>query len=164
MPQTIPQRILIIGYGSELRGDDALGPRAAEALAQKLHDPRITVESCTSLTPDLAADVALADRVIFIDCNADAPPGRIHRREVKPADDGTAAMVHFLDPSALLHWARRLYGAAPSGVMFSVGGASFDIDAELSPAMQAAMPRLLRRIIAEVRTESPPPRAEVARA
>jgi len=45
--------ILLIGYGNELRGDDAIGPLVARALAE-LRLPGTQVLALTQLTPELA--------------------------------------------------------------------------------------------------------------
>lgn len=142
---------LIIGYGSELRGDDALGPRVAAELAQRLEgDPAVRVLARPSLTPELAADLAEADRAIFIDCAATGPVGRVVRRRVEPRDDASASMVHFLDPPALLHWTRRLFGRCPEAVVLTAAGQSFDIAEALTPPLAAAVPRLVDRAVGEV--------------
>lgn len=145
--------ILIIGYGSDLRGDDALGPMAACQLAGELADDQVRVLSCPSLTPELAAEMAMMDLVIFIDCSQDGPRGQVIQRPVAPRGAG-ASMVHFLDPPALLGWARELYGSEPRAILLTIAGESFDISQRLSPSVEAAMPRLLdrvRRIVDEAR-------------
>jgi len=47
-------RVLVIGYGNTLRGDDGLGQRAAEALAQRALPDGVEVLSCHQLTIELA--------------------------------------------------------------------------------------------------------------
>jgi len=146
----MPTPILIIGFGSGLRGDDALGPLAAERLDAQIDDPRVRILSAASLTPELAADAADAQLVIFIDCAATGPVGEVICTPIDRADDASAAMVHFLDPPALLHWAARLFGATPRGYTLSIPGATFDIAEDLSPPVKAALPELLataRRLI-----------------
>lgn len=146
------RKVLIIGYGSGIRGDDALGPRTAEMLSHIAGDrfdgDPVTVLSRASLTPELAADLAEASLVIFIDCAATGVVGELVEREVAATDDSTVAMVHFLDPSGLLYWARSLFGRAPRAVTLSVAGASFEISDELSPPLAAALPGLVERAIA----------------
>lgn len=57
---------LVIGYGNELRGDDGVGPKVAEAVeAWKLAG--VSVLALRQLTPELAADLAVVRRVIFVD-------------------------------------------------------------------------------------------------
>ncbi|MCU0764787.1 MAG: hypothetical protein MUF32_01875, partial [Burkholderiaceae bacterium] len=58
-------RTLVIGYGSPIRGDDAVGPLAAEALSARPLPPGVTVLARHVLTAELAEDLAAAERVIF---------------------------------------------------------------------------------------------------
>ncbi len=155
----MPHPILIIGFGSGLRGDDALGPRAAELLEQQIDDPRVRILTAASLTPELAADAAESELVIFIDCAAIGPVGQVICREVERTDDASAAMVHFLDPPALLHWTARLFGTTPRAYTLSIAGATFDIAEDLSPPVKAALPELLtaaRRLVRDHLTTSAP--------
>lgn len=140
----MPTPTLIIGFGSGIRGDDSLGPRAADILAARLAgDPTVTVLSRPSLTPELAPTVAESSLVIFIDCAADGPIGQVIRQPVTPASDSTVSMVHFLDPAGLLYWAKRLYGHAPRAVALSVAGESFAISDNLTPSAAAALTELV---------------------
>ena len=59
-------KTLIIGYGSPIRGDDAIGPLAADALAAGLLPAGVVVISRHILTAELVEDIAAADRVIFL--------------------------------------------------------------------------------------------------
>lgn len=143
---------LIIGYGSDLRGDDALGQKAAVMLDERLSDPCVCVLRRASLTPELAHDVSLADRVIFIDCDANLDAGQIERRAIKAKPDADA-MVHFLDPPALLGWARLLYGAAPPGVLFAMGGATFECADDLSEQIEQRLPQLVNMVLTELASQ-----------
>ena len=59
---------LIIGYGNLLRGDDAVGCRAAYELEQLFRDdPDVEVIASQQLTPEMADDVAGSDFVLFLD-------------------------------------------------------------------------------------------------
>ncbi len=144
---------LIIGFGSGIRGDDSLGPRAAELLDRRINEPDVHVLSRPSLTPELAAEVAKATLVIFIDCAAHGEKGKIVRKYIEPADDSTVSMVHFLDPPALLHWSRLLYGTAPRAVTLSVAGESFEVGDELSVSASEALPRLVDEAVSIVKQD-----------
>lgn len=56
--------MLVIGYGNDLRGDDAAGLRAASLLAEQYRDHH---HHRRTPAPELAADIAMADRVVFLD-------------------------------------------------------------------------------------------------
>src|ERR1043165_3956952 len=58
--------LLVIGYGNELRGDDAAGPEVARSIAE-LQLPGVEVLVRPILTPELADNVAQAATVIFVD-------------------------------------------------------------------------------------------------
>jgi len=144
------REILIIGFGSGIRGDDALGPRAAELLELRIKDDDVHVLSRPSLTPELAERVAEAGLVVFIDCAVQGPRGQVVRKDVEPRDDPTVSMVHFLDPPALLHWAKLLYGRVPKAVALCIAGESFEISDDLSVSVNEALPRLVDEALALV--------------
>jgi hydrogenase maturation protease len=125
-------RWLVIGYGSDLRGDDALGPRAAAAVAS-WQRPDVQVLSVHQLTPELAEPLAAADRALFLDAHpADAAP-HLRIRHLTPSltDPG---LGHTADPERLLAWADRLFGRAPASWSVTMPAADFAFGAPLSPS------------------------------
>ena len=139
--------VLVIGYGSTLRGDDAVGPRAAELLAERFSGrPEVLVRAEPSLTPELSAEIAAVDRVVLIDCAADLACGEVAEFSVDCHDDDSPAMVHFLNPSALIRWTRRLYGVNPEAVQFAIGGGSFEINDGLTPPVAMACAAVVERV------------------
>ena len=77
-------RTLVIGYGSPIRGDDAIGPLAADALAAGALPPGLRVLSRHVLTAELAEDLCAADRVIFLDASVQGEPGEVQVRQLHP--------------------------------------------------------------------------------
>lgn len=139
---------LIIGYGSPIRGDDALGPLLADRIAEQVAGggwtPDTDVQARHILTAELVADLAQAARVIFIDAAADTAPGTLRTRQLHPDATALSTMAHFHDPRELLAWCEGLYGSAPDAWLVSVGGAAWDYGHfDLSPAVQAALPAAL---------------------
>ncbi|MFN8530147.1 MAG: hydrogenase maturation protease [Anaerolineae bacterium] len=104
---------LVIGYGSPLRSDDTIGPRAATALGE-LH-PDWDVITAVQLTPELAEPISRAARVIFIDAAVGEPPGAVRCEAVVPAalEHG---FTHHATPSSLLASAAELYNRAPDAL------------------------------------------------
>ena len=142
-------RVLVIGYGNTLRGDDAVGPILAERLRGELRAESILVLTCHQLTPELAADVAACDRVVFLDASVDIPAGEIQSRPLTSAAAaaGTAPLIHTLGPEPLLALTRLVYGRQPQAFLVSVGGLRFDFgDALLSPPVAAAIEPALQQI------------------
>lgn len=120
------RKVLIIGYGNSLRGDDAVGPFVASHLGGfAVHQ----------LTPELAENLAMADHAVFIDARQDLAPGAV---DIRPLSGG-AVMTHYCTPEYLLQLAREVYGRAPNSVLVGIGADSFELGAPLSPAvLQAA--------------------------
>ena len=135
-------RILIIGYGNTLRGDDGLGCAVAQMLTRS--DLRIALRH--QLTPDLAETISQYDLVIFIDANSNIPPGRIDRQTIHPHATNQAGLNHHLGPEQLLAVAETLYGHVPQAYTFSIGGEFWGFSQSLSPKVHAAIPELLRQI------------------
>jgi hydrogenase maturation protease len=140
-------RTLVIGYGSPIRGDDAIGPLAAEALAAQTLPPGLTVLARHVLTAELAADLAAAHRVIFLDAESGAAPGSVRVRELAADAGNVSTMAHFHDPRELLAWCEVLYGHAPRAWLVTAAGASFDYaHCQLSPAASAALATMLDEV------------------
>ena len=101
---------LIIGYGNLVRGDDAVGCRAAYELEQLFcDDPDVKVIASQQLTPEMAEDVAESNFVLFLDAAVGEEPGTVRRTRVTP-EPGPTGFTHQLTPSALLSAAEQLYG------------------------------------------------------
>jgi hydrogenase maturation protease len=136
-------RVLIIGYGNALRGDDGAGWHAAAALTD---DPRLAgadVLARHQLAPELALDVAHARLVVLVDaCGGGAPPGTVSVRQVEPDSPSAPGWSHNLDPAALVGLAETLYGASPPVFLVTVTGAFFDYRDRLSPAVHQALPKI----------------------
>jgi hydrogenase maturation protease len=140
-------RTLVIGYGSPIRGDDAVGPLAAEALAARPLPPGVTVLARHVLTAELAEDLAAAERVIFLDAECGATPGSVRVRRLVPDAGGVSTMAHFHDPCELLAWCEVLYGRAPRAWLVTAAGASFDYaHCRLSPAADRALAAMLGQV------------------
>lgn len=146
-------RILILGYGNTLRGDDGLGCRAAERLEHLGGRGGIRVVAAHQLGIDFAELVADAELVVFIDASRDGLPGELRTSSVKtlPAGEAEAVMTHHLTPEALLAVSRALYGGSPEAVAVTLTGAAFDLSEELSPIVEAELPGVVKRVEALVR-------------
>jgi hydrogenase maturation protease len=130
-----------------LRGDDGVGWRAAELLAEVLATTQVTVRASHQLLPEFAEEISRSDLVIFIDASCDnGPPGEIRFERVEPSRSASVAFSHELDPPALTGMARSLYGFCPSAFFFSVTGRSFEDGEDLSPEVESALPELSERV------------------
>ncbi|MDR3765054.1 MAG: hydrogenase maturation protease [Acidobacteriota bacterium] len=136
-------RILVLGYGNTLRGDDALGPRAVERL-RPLVFPAETL-ACHQLIPELAAQLAEYDAAIFVDAAAAGEPGTVHVRRLLP-ETQTASLTHHVSPATLLAMAHELYGRAPQSLLVTAVGADFTLQSSDEGPLSAAATRALDEI------------------
>ncbi len=117
------ERILVVGYGNELRGDDGVGPHLARAVAG-WQRPGVEVRAVHQLTPELAAEMVFAQRVIFIDA------ALVHRGQVEVVRLGarpeTHALGHLSDPRWLLALALVLYGRHPETWLMTIPAFNLD--------------------------------------
>ena len=139
--------ILVIGYGNFLCGDDAIGPRVAELLADE-DIPGVQCVAAHQLTPELAAPVSEADVVLFVDAAVGAVPGQITCSE--PVEATSTSFTHHVDPVTLLESAAELYGRRPEAYLYKMTGKDFDLGVSFSPEVAAALPDLLRTIKARI--------------
>lgn len=139
---------LIIGYGSPIRGDDALGPIVADRLQAHDLPEHITVIARHILTPDLIPAILAAEQIILIDAQIDGEPGAVYQHSLAPDPALASAMGHFLDPRELLTWVQQLYGHTPVVTLLSSPAVSFEYAYNtLTPSAEAAARAIERRVL-----------------
>jgi hydrogenase maturation protease len=139
-------QVLIIGYGNPLRGDDGLGWHAAQQCAAVLPRALVNVLACHQLTPDLAEPISQAGLVIFLDADAQGPPGQLSCRSIVAHPSEAGVFSHHLTPQTLLACAQVLYAGNPRAVVLSISGADFGYGECLSPAVSTALPEALLQV------------------
>jgi len=137
--------VLVLAIGNPSRGDDALGPLAAQRLAE-LALPGVEVLTDFQLQVEHALDLLGRSLVVFIDAAASgvAP---FELRPLLPAADASHTS-HSLSPAAVLDAYRRLTGAEPPPArLLAIRGHDFELGAPLSRAaaanLQAALSALM---------------------
>ena len=122
--------ILVLGYGNELRGDDAVGPRVAAAVAEwKLAG--VQTLSVHQLTPELADPISRAQAVIFVD--AAVSPGIKESTVVSLEPTGESELAaHTSDPRTLLALALALFGRCPPAWLIQIPVEHFELGQPLS--------------------------------
>ncbi len=165
-PETRPSRaepaagVLIVGYGNEMCGDDVVGLLATSRMSGDARFGGATILAVRQLTPELADDMRGAGLVILVDAEADRVPATIAIRhlagrrapsgvEGHGADGARAAGAstsHHVDPSALAALARELWGAEPEVVVVSVGAIALELGDDPTPAVVAAVPRVVDEV------------------
>jgi hydrogenase maturation protease len=127
----------VIGYGNLLRGDDGVGPAVAELLAAR--HPDLRTLAVPMLVPELAPELADAAVVVFVDAREGITPGTVRTQSLTAAAT-MGALGHLLSPGALVALAHLLYGRCADVFQVTVDAAQFDVGAELSSAVEEAIP------------------------
>ncbi|GIK86914.1 MAG: hydrogenase maturation protease [Burkholderiales bacterium] len=129
----IATRLLVLAWGNDARGDDALGPAFCER-ASYVSDPPGTSTTFVDdfqLQPEHAVDVAGHDLVLFVDASRDVA-GAYAFGEVLPAR--TAAFsTHGVAPGVVLEAFRQTYSRPPPpAFLLGIRGESFALGEPLS--------------------------------
>jgi hydrogenase maturation protease len=156
-------KVLIIGYGNSLAGDDALGYNVIRRIQDEYEAKGISVRYIHQLMPEHAEEISLHDSVVFIDAEEGSPAGRIRIAEVKKADlRDTSAAAHEYTLDSILLLAERLYNRLPRVYLVTVTGKSFEMGEMLSAEVAAKLPEVLQIIKSIVQKESAVEAAEYA--
>lgn len=137
--------LLVIGFGNTLRQDDGAGPIVAGRIAA-LGIPGVRALGCPLLAPELAAELANALSVVFVDATA-ADLHEVELVTIEPDNFGHHAS-HAINPRALLAMARELYGHAPAAWMLEVPAEQFGHGEELSHSAKLG----IEAAVSEIRT------------
>ncbi|MBF2020899.1 MAG: hydrogenase maturation protease [Hydrococcus sp. C42_A2020_068] len=140
-------KVLIVGYGNDLRSDDGVGQEIAKVVAQQ---NRVGVRSLWrhQLTPELAADIAETELVIFVDAYLASQMQDVQDVKVcsvEPLDSGTPSS-HSSDPRGVLLLARTVFGHCPPAWLIAVPGTNFELGESFSPIAQKGMERALEQL------------------
>jgi hydrogenase maturation protease len=133
---------VVIGYGNELRGDDAVGAQVARAVAT-WELPDVEAFAVHQLTPELADRLAEVEHVIFVDACDPVGDAELYVQPIGPLPQRSID-AHVGDPHMLLTLTSLLYGRSPQAWLVTIPATDFRIGAQLSAATSCGMIRTLR--------------------
>jgi hydrogenase maturation protease len=136
-------KILLIGYGNTLRNDDGVGVRIAEIIAEE-NWPNVQVIATHQLTPELAADMANASLVIFVD--AVLSQHSDIQVEKLAAVSQWNNLGHAESPASLLALTEAIYQQTPSAWGIFIPAINCDFGEELSPITQKGLTKAIEVI------------------
>ncbi|HEX2908903.1 MAG TPA: hydrogenase maturation protease [Phototrophicaceae bacterium] len=146
--------VLCIGIGNPFRGDDAAGLVAARAL-QSLVLPGVEIIEHNGDGAALLETWRGAAAVFLIDAvSSGNAPGTLYRLDVQhetvPAHfSGTS--THLLGLAEAVELSRVLGEFPPRLIIYGIEGQDFLMGLDLSPAVAAQLPTLIRQIETELR-------------
>ena len=134
---------LVIGYGNTVRGDDGVGPRAAEAV-EKLNLPGVRALVLQQLSPENAGPISQAHTVIFVDAAVDAPQ-EVQLRKLEP-NETSQLMAHAADPRTMLALSRDVFGHTPQAWWLTIPAVNLEFSEELTPQAQHGLKKAVNKI------------------
>jgi hydrogenase maturation protease len=140
--------VLVLAVGNPSRGDDALGPLAAQRLAA-LGLPGVDVLTDFQLQVEHALDLLGRRRIVFVDATAsgEAP----FALAALTAAGDTSHTTHSLSPAAVLFAYRRLTGKEPPPArLLAIRGHAFELGAPLTADAAANLDAALAALVAEL--------------
>jgi hydrogenase maturation protease len=141
--------ILVIGYGNELRRDDAAGPMAAREIAS-WGLPDVEVIASHGLLPEMAEPLSRAELAVFIDARTG---GHVEVTPISP--EAVPTLGHTAGPGWLLSLSRAAFGRCPEAFLVTVPAADLGHGEGLSESTTAGLTDALaqvRRILARRRS------------
>ncbi len=144
------RRTLIIGYGSAVRSDDAVGHHVVDALRKELpRSANAQLVQAHQLDVTMAEEVASCDLVIFVDASVSGGQGQAVVVEAVVADQGRRPGVvsHALTPAGLLGVAKWLYGREPEAFLIAIAVDDISLGEELSAAARSVVPEAARVVM-----------------
>lgn len=136
-------QLLVIGYGNELRRDDGVGAKVANAVSE-WNLPGVQAIACHQLTPELTNPIVAATHVVFVDAALGAG-GSVQCRDIEP-DGNSQVMTHAANPSSLLALARQAFGRCPTASWMTIAVRDVEFGEELSPLARDGIQIALEKI------------------
>ena len=143
-------KVLAIGYGNRLRGDDGVGPAVVERVGRLFSSKReklVRALAVHQLTPELAAEIARSDVVWFVDAWANGRGLMVQKVSV---DSSAPSSDHGWSPGVLLYLAKSLYGAEPIAYHLLIPATQFDYGETFSELACSGVKWAIRAIAASV--------------
>lgn len=145
---------LLLGLGNPLRGDDGVGPRLVEELAQRGLPEGVTILDGGTGGLDLLQVLEGWRRVVVVDAaDVGREPGQFVRfiaDQVRLAESADSFSLHDAGLAEALALADALGQALPEMVIFGVQPADVGWGEGLSPALEAVLPTLADAVLEEV--------------
>jgi hydrogenase maturation protease len=136
---------LLLACGNSLRQDDGVGLRIAEAAEHLFPASRLRIVAAQQFTPEMAAELAATELVIFVDASAADEPGAIRVIPIEAREESPE--THRLDPATLMAMAQSLCGHVPARAFaLTIGAGHFGYGEEISGPLRQAVPRALRLV------------------
>jgi len=152
-----PRRLLVLGLGNDILTDDAVGLRVVHALRGEMaRIPSVDVRETTEMGLALLDYITGYRIVVIVDSiqTGQQPPGFLHELDAPALQQLTGRTPHFVGVGETLALGKQLALPMPEQVkIFAIEVEDpFTVGTTLSSALQAALPGIVTRICAAVRS------------
>lgn len=147
-------KIIVLGIGNLLKGDDGAGVRAIEALEARDLPPSVELVDGGTGGPTLLVHFEGARALVIVDAvNLGAAPGTVRLfglGEIEDAGLPVRFSLHEVGILPMLELARQL-GQLPGEVrIIGIQPERFDLGDRLSEAVEAAVPEAVETVVREI--------------
>ncbi len=147
------KRILVLGVGNLLLSDEGVGVHVAQRMMTMDMPPEVQVVEGGTDGFGLVNVITEADRMILIDAvKGGGQPGSIYRFEIEdcpPYPDIFKTSVHQISILEVINLS-SLIGTTPRTTIIGIEPACMEMGMELSPTVEAKVPRVIQMIKEEV--------------
>ena len=147
------KRIVVIGVGNLLMGDDGVGVHVADVLSKEDLPPHVQVFDGATRAFDVLDYMDGADKAVIVDAyKNDGAPGSIYRFRFDPAHNpewSPNLSMHDIDFVEALRVGRGIYELPEEIVIIGIEPCRLDWSLELSPEVRNAIPAVVDAIKSE---------------
>jgi hydrogenase maturation protease len=165
-PVAVPLRVVVLGVGNLVMGDEGVGVRCVQLLEnERALPPSVVILDGGTSTHELLADLENLDLLVIVDAVATGDaPGTLVRLEAAaiPSAFSNTLSPHQHGINDLLATLRFLGRAPRRTVLLGVTPATIALGLDLSPELAAALPELAARVVTEVGAALAAPMEKVA--
>ena len=146
------RRILVVGVGNSIMGDDGIGVCALNELkARELPDYVDTLEAGTALL-DALPDLKKYDKMVLIDAAAvDSQAVSVLRNPSFSELPPSALSLHEMGIKEALRLQLLVDGKLPEVIIMGLTPRRIEMGTELSPEVASKIPELLEAVLDEIR-------------
>ena len=160
--------LAVIGFGNELRGDDAIGIAVVNSVREILErndDPRLrrgalTIAAAPTLDVGWTEELADCSAIILVDAWESEQGASDSERQLLVQEVQTAAIVpsltsHVSSPETLASLIEALYGRRPEITLVAVPGENFELREGISPRGEAFVGLAVDAVVALINSIIP---------
>ncbi len=149
------EKIVIIGVGNLLMGDDGIGIRVVEALRCEVLPSNVQVFDGATRAFDVLEYMDGSDRAIIVDaCKKNGVPGSIYRFVLYPAndmlDESLSLSMHDINFIDAMRASKGIYRFPAQIVIIGIEPMRLECALEISQELSTAFPAIIDAIRAEI--------------